>query len=81
MQHFDPQGLLTSASAVSLSSTSVALPTWVKMPPWFPHSDVTAHRPDPFTVADGNLRLQTSKKFVSGCSTGFGLLEVIVFLY
>jgi hypothetical protein len=41
----------------------------------------TAHRPDPFTVADGNRRLQTSKKFVSGCSTGFGLLEFIVFLY
>jgi hypothetical protein len=44
-------------------------------------NEQTAHRPHPFTVADGNLRLQTSKKFVSGCSTEFGLLEFIVSLY
>jgi hypothetical protein len=44
-------------------------------------NEQTAHRPHPFTVADGNRRLQTSKKFVSGCSIAFGLLEFISLFY
>jgi hypothetical protein len=44
-------------------------------------NEQTAQRPEPFTVADGKRRRQTSKKFVSGCSTGFGLLEFISLFY